>query len=146
MQRYRFFLYLQIFFKIFSVFFMKPQERIAKLLNIYNLNAKTFSEKLGFDRPQAIYDILSGKTMAISEKMAIKIISVFPEVEKAWLLTGEGNVLNTVKLATDTVKTPVEEELENAKRVIYELNMEILHLKDRIAALEGKGNIASNVG
>ena len=125
---------------------MKPQERIAKLLNIYNLNAKTFSEKLGFDRPQAIYDILSGKTMAISEKMAIKIISVFPEVEKAWLLTGEGNVLNTVKLATDTVKTPVEEELENAKRVIYELNMEILHLKDRIAALEGKGNIASNVG
>lgn len=79
--------------KIFSVFFMSGADIICKLLINYQLNPKSFSEKIGLDRPQAIYDIQNGKTKNISAKMADKIISAFPEIDRSWLLTGEGNML-----------------------------------------------------
>ena len=72
---------------------MNASERLNMLMEIYELNAKAFSEMLGMKRPQAIYDILNGKTKSITEKMAMKIISVFSEINKVWLLTGEGNIL-----------------------------------------------------
>lgn len=79
---------------------MVTKERIEKILEIYSINAKLLAERIGLDRPQAIYDILHGKTKSISDAMAIKIVSVFPEINKIWLLTGEGNVLNSI-LAED---------------------------------------------
>ena len=72
---------------------MSGADIICKILTHYQLNPKSFSEKIGLERPQAIYDIQSGKTKNISAKMADKIISVFPEVDRSWLLTGEGNML-----------------------------------------------------
>lgn len=69
------------------------KEVIIKLLDYSKLNVKQFSEKLGMQRAQAIYDIVSGKTKRISEKLANQIISVFPEINKVWLLTGEGEML-----------------------------------------------------
>jgi hypothetical protein len=45
------------------------------------------------ERPQAIYDIINGKTRSITEKMAIKIISVFSDINKSWLMSGEGAML-----------------------------------------------------
>lgn len=70
---------------------MTPRERIECLQDLYGLNTKALADKLGYDRPQVLYDIIKGKTAAISAKMANKIISVFPDVNKAWLLTGEGD-------------------------------------------------------
>ena len=69
------------------------KEVILKLLDYSKLNAKQFSEKLGKKRSQAIYDIISGKTKRISEKLASQIISEFPEINRTWLLTGEGEML-----------------------------------------------------
>lgn len=69
------------------------KEVIIKLLDYSKLNVKQFSEKLGMKRGQAIYDIMSGKTRRISEKLANQIISEFPEINRSWLLTGEGEML-----------------------------------------------------
>ncbi len=69
------------------------KEVIIKLLDYSNLNVKQFSEKLGMKRGQAIYDIMSGKTRRISEKLVNQIISEFPEINRSWLLTGEGEML-----------------------------------------------------
>ena len=66
---------------------------LNKLLEYSKLNGKSFSEKIGLIRPQAIYDIQSGKTQNISASMANKIISAFPEINKSWLLTGDGDML-----------------------------------------------------
>jgi transcriptional regulator with XRE-family HTH domain len=66
---------------------------IDKLLDYSGLNAKSFSEKIGLDRPQAIYDIQKGKTKSITISMANKILSVFPEIDKGWIMTGEGEML-----------------------------------------------------
>lgn len=72
---------------------MTPSEIINKLLEHSGLNAKSFSERIGLEKPQAIYDIQKGKTRTISPAMANKILSVFPAIRRAWLLTGEGEML-----------------------------------------------------
>ena len=72
---------------------MKPNERINKILEYTGLNAKSFSEKIGLERPQAIYDIQNSKTKSVSKQMLDKIISVFPQINRMWLLTGEGEML-----------------------------------------------------
>ena len=80
--------------------FTVMKEVIIKLLEHSKLNVKQFSEKLGMKRAQAIYDIMSGKTRRISEKLANQIISEFPEINRSWLLTGEGEMLkNTSAVA-----------------------------------------------
>jgi len=72
---------------------MKANERLQEIIDREGLNAKAFSEKLGFERPQRIYDILKNKTKTISEDLANKIISVFPPYSKVWIITGEGSML-----------------------------------------------------
>lgn len=71
------------------------KERIEKIADYYNLSVKALSEKIGLDRPQALYDILKGKTKSVSYNMAERINSVFPEINRIWLLTGEGEMLST---------------------------------------------------
>lgn len=74
---------------------MTPAEVLDILIKNLGMNPKTFSEALGFDRPQAIYDILNGKTKSVSSRVANKILSVFPEINRSWLLTGQGCMVNT---------------------------------------------------
>lgn len=45
---------------------------------------------MGIKRAQPLYDIRDGKIKAISANYADKILSVFPEYSRAWLITGEG--------------------------------------------------------
>ena len=71
---------------------MKASERIEAILQTYEISAKNLSERAGMDRPQAIYDILNGKTKSITEKMASKIISVFPDISLSWFMSGEGDM------------------------------------------------------
>lgn len=71
---------------------MTPSERISRIIENEGLNAKSFSEKIGFARPQAIYDVINGKAKSISQSLCSKIISVFSHYSKAWLLTGEGEM------------------------------------------------------
>lgn len=72
---------------------MKADKKIEEMLAYLNINAKAFSEKLGYERPQIIYDIQKGKTKRISEDLAIKITSVFPIIRKSWLLADEGEMV-----------------------------------------------------
>lgn len=73
---------------------MNSSDTLDKLLIYSGLNIRSFSIKIGLDKPQALYDIQKGKTKSISSSMAIKILSVFPEINKIWLLTGEGEMLS----------------------------------------------------
>lgn len=75
---------------------MEAKDRIGAILEYYKISAKAFSERLGMDRPQAIYDIINGKTRSITEKMANKIISVFSDISKPWLMSGDGEMLKHI--------------------------------------------------
>lgn len=84
---------------------MDTAERIQALIKEKGLNPKTFSEMCGYDRPQVIYDLIKGKTMNVSASMSERIIAAFPDVNRVWLLTGEGDMFGTV--SPQTVEDPV---------------------------------------
>lgn len=127
---------------------MNPSDILNKILTYSELNPKSFSEHIGLDRPQAIYDILNGKTKSISQSMASKIVSVFPDIQKSWLLTGEGDMIeeksNEIditggvayaellnKLIKDKLYAPFA-LLEQRDEEIKELNREIGRLEERL--------------
>ena len=103
---------------------MNAAERLSLLLENKEVNAKKLSELCGYDRPQAFYDVISGKTKSFSQTMASKIISVFPDIDKGWLLTGEGSMLRdesriTESQQTDDTNEPLTER--TALKFYYEL-------------------------
>lgn len=87
---------------------ISPSDRISYIIKNEGLNPKAFSERLGYPRPQVIYDVLKGNAKSISENLSNKILSVFPAYSKAWLLTGEGEIFKNNDLAT--VPTNQEED------------------------------------
>lgn len=79
---------------------------IEKVLEHTKLNPAELARSIGLKRPQAIYDIINGKTKNISNRMACKIISVFPVFNKSWLMTGEGEMLKLIKQPTPNDNQP----------------------------------------
>ena len=72
---------------------MNASEILNKLLEYSKLSASEFAARIGTKTTQAIYDLQKGRTKTISSSMADKIASCYPEVNKIWLLTGEGEML-----------------------------------------------------
>ena len=67
---------------------------MEEIISYLKLNPKQFAESLGFDRPQAIYDVLNPSNKGgISKNMAEMISSKYPYINKAYLLTGEGSMI-----------------------------------------------------
>ena len=70
-------------------------EIMNEVLEYTKTNSKQLAESLGFERPQAIYDVLNPqKKVGISKNMADKICNAYPSINKVYLLTGEGNLIN----------------------------------------------------
>lgn len=86
---------------------MTASEKIEKLLIYLNINAKVFSEKLGYDKAQIIYDVQKGKTKTISDKLASKIVSVFPDISKSWLLADEGDMLRSSQSVSENIGSTI---------------------------------------
>lgn len=80
---------------------LNPAQRIEALIQANGLNAKSFSEMLGYDRPQVVYDLLNGRTRNVSSSMANRILNVFPDVDRIWLLTGKGEMLRRSDMAAE---------------------------------------------
>lgn len=114
---------------------MLVSEKINCLLNYLNVNAKSFSEALGYERPQIIYDIQKGKTKHISPALADKIVSVFPEVNRSWLLADEGEMLRGA--ASECPRD--SGELTVAERLVALLEKKDEQIDRLLALLERKG-------
>lgn len=81
---------------------LTPPQIIEALAEYLKISVAELSQKAGYERAQSFYDVLNGKTKNISPKMAKNIVSAFPEINKDWLLTGNGEML--------VQNTPEEEE------------------------------------
>ncbi|MGP1526964.1 MAG: hypothetical protein ACTTI2_06125 [Bacteroidales bacterium] len=71
---------------------MEAKDRIKAILDYYHLSINDFVAKTHVRTGQAVYDLLSGKTKSISQSMENKILSYFQDINRIWLLTGEGNM------------------------------------------------------
>lgn len=83
---------------------MNDYERISKVLEYLKLNASALSRKLGLKNPQVFYDI-KAKKCGISKDLANKIQDKFFDIDKTWLLTGEGEMLKTSPDSTVPAKS-----------------------------------------
>jgi hypothetical protein len=114
---------------------MKGSEKINLLLNHFSLNPSDFAKILGLKYVQNIYDIQKDRA-DISKQMAAKIAAAFPDIDKNWLLTGEGEMINKSIVNSGTNNGVLvsgdfnqinlcEEKLKSAQ-------LEIQYLKDTI--------------
>lgn len=71
---------------------MNAAEIINYILDHERIKATSFAISIGAVATQ-IYDLQSGKTKKISTGMANKILKTYPQYNRIWLLTGEGEIL-----------------------------------------------------
>lgn len=88
---------------------MTGQEIINKVLEELNLKAPTFAENIGV-KYQRIFDLQKGKVKKISSSLANDIISKYGQFNLTWLLTGEGEMLNTPNQSSDEA-SPIDEPI-----------------------------------
>lgn len=67
---------------------------IQEILVYTGKNAKQFSDSIGKDRPQWLYDVMNPeKVTGLSSRMVDMICETYPEFSRSYLLTGEGTLL-----------------------------------------------------
>ena len=100
---------------------LNPPQIIEALAEYLKISVAELSQKAGYERAQSFYDVLNGKTKNISPKMAKNIVSAFPEINKDWLLTGNGEML----VQNTPEEEPQEEETYlRAERNKYGLSLQ----------------------
>ena len=94
---------------------LTPPQIIEALAEYLKISVAELSQKAGYERAQSFYDVLNGKTKNISPKMANNIVSAFPEINKDWLLTGNGEMLipEDPEDEEDELQTFLKEERKN---------------------------------
>lgn len=101
---------------------MVGSEVIFAILANEDLKPGTFAKMIGVTTTQ-IYDLQSGKVKRISEKVAEKILDVFPQYSKTWLITGEGSMLTEDTIVPESKFIKSEgDEYDELKQTIVELN------------------------
>ena len=67
-------------------------QRIEAVIKWANMSTNYFARYIGLARGENLYQIKRGNN-GISLDVADRIVSKFPQVDKLWLLTGEGQML-----------------------------------------------------
>ena len=124
---------------------MTETQRVKKVINWlvfmeYAENERELAEKLGYTK-SSFSQIVNGK-VPLSERFVQKLASVDRNINEVWIMTGEGNMLNSVEAGTSVVTIPanvwevIQTQAESLKSKDKQIDeMEAL-LKQQIA--EGK--------
>ena len=113
-------------------------DRIFKLIEMFDMNPHSFAEAIGVKGP-VIFNIIKGRRNKPSFDVLEKILYSFDNVNPKWLIKGEGNVLTETKekirlehvakesgiykrkKQMDAVITKIEEEYDLGKRASNKL-------------------------
>ena len=78
---------------------MTDIEIITRVAEYTGLSFNKLAKEIGLTSPQTFYDIKAGKH-GISKELAEKIHAQYLNINEAWLLTGEGEMLKTKDVST----------------------------------------------
>ena len=84
-----------------------------------NMTTNAFALHIGLPRAENLYQIKRGN-YGISPRMASRIVEKFPEINRLWLLTGDGEMLNENMLRSVAVPY-FDEDVCRAVAVVEEL-------------------------
>ena len=124
---------------------MTETQRVKKVINWlvfmeYAENERELAEKLGYTK-SSFSQIVNGK-VPLSERFVQKLASVDRNINEVWIMTGEGNMLNSVEAGTSVVTIPanvwevVQTQAESLKSKDKQIDELVALLKQQIA--EGK--------
>ncbi len=72
-------------------------ERIEAVIKWANMSTNYFARHIGLARGENLYQIKRGNN-GISLDVADRIVTKYPQIDKLWLLTGEGQMFTDVKV------------------------------------------------
>lgn len=104
---------------------MTAKEILEKLLSHTGLTINSLATEIGLGRAQALYDIQNEKTKNITPSMADRIIQRFSDIDRVWLLTGEGDMLGGHDPRTEPTEFTLD-KLEKARALAKELGVELI--------------------
>ena len=124
---------------------MTETQRVKKVINWlvfmeYAENERELAEKLGYTK-SSFSQIVNGK-VPLSERFVQKLASVDRNINEVWIMTGEGNMLNSVEAGTSVVTIPanvwevIQTQAESLKSKDKQMDELVALLKQQIA--EGK--------
>ncbi len=79
--------------------------RIEKVITRSGMNTNAFARYIGLQRGENLYQIKRGNN-GISQDVAKRICDKFPNVNKLWLLTGEGEAFADANTPSDLILSP----------------------------------------
>lgn len=125
-------------------------KRLKKIITeVYKVSPIEFSKKYRDPKAVKTYNILSERN-GISTKMLDEILTAYPEINKVWLLTGEGPMLiENTNSPTPPPQEPINQNqndmsielvkmINRKDREIGELQATIANLREEIGALRTK--------
>lgn len=124
---------------------MTETQRVKKVINWlvfmeYAENERELAKKLGYTK-SSFSQIVNGK-VPLSERFVQKLASVDRNINEVWIMTGEGNMLNSVEAGTSVVTIPanvwevIQTQAESLKSKDKQIDELVALLKQQIA--EGK--------
>ena len=124
---------------------MTETQRVKKVINWlvfmeYAEIERELAEKLGYTK-SSFSQIVNGK-VPLSERFVQKLASVDRNINEVWIMTGEGNMLNSVEAGTSVVTIPanvwevIQPQAESLKSKDKQIDELVALLKQQIA--EGK--------
>ena len=124
---------------------MTETQRVKKVINWlvfmeYAENERELAEKLGYTK-SSFSQIVNGK-VPLSERFVQKLASGDRNINEVWIMTGEGNMLNSVEAGTSVVTIPanvwevIQTQAESLKSKDKQIDELVALLKQQIA--EGK--------
>lgn len=111
---------------------------IADVLAAVGLTAPKFAEALGINY-QRIFDLQRGRTKKFNPNIAALICDKFPQINKSYLFTGEGNVLvgseEPVPEAPVAVEPPKDGGMADISNLLHRVVNMLDQMNERSAAL-----------
>ena len=83
--------------------------RIQNIINYSHKSIPQLAAAVGFKTPQTIRSLLKRDTKTISDGVVLKLTSYYPEINKEWLLTGEGEMLKPTEGVAPRDAVPLED-------------------------------------
>lgn len=98
---------------------MNDYQRIEEIKKIYNFRSdRSLAADLGIN-VQIFYDVKAGKCK-ISHETADRIQDKFKNINRVWLLTGEGEMLRTEK-KTENISENISDDVVMSREIFYQM-------------------------
>ena len=122
-------------------------ERITQITDLLGVSVNDFAKKIGYNRSQAVYDVINGKSKPSFDFFDKLYNSEYSEKFNCeWLITGKGNMLKEEVVEENVLREPEESYGLDYKEMYLDAKYTIEVQKKYIESLESQLGIKRNAG